>query len=285
MEELRRALERMEERLSELTRRADGSRQLAARAYERSFDFPGQLAALRGSDTYAEPYEPNPLVSVVLPTFNRAQLLRERGLASVLRQSYERLEVIVVGNACTDDTADAVDAVGDSRVRFVNLPYQEPEPEDEMRRWVNSGSVPINHGLAIASGSWIAIQHDDDEWDARYLETVLRAAQEGRAEIAYCRARVVHGPTGKPMSFEVGAFPPVMGHFGSQYSIFHSGLRFFGYDRACAWLDEPNDWNFARRMWEAGVRFYFVPSTLATYHLTPRTEAGREWVAERFGDG
>jgi hypothetical protein len=274
----------MDERASDLTRRLDGTQQLAARAYERSFDFPGRLAATRMSDAYEEPYAATPLISVVIPTFNRAELLCERGLASVLRQSYERLEVIVVGNACTDDTVDRVGAIGDPRVRVVNLAYQEPEPEDETRRWQNSGTVPINHGLAIASGSWIAIQHDDDEWDQGYVDTVLRAAQDGRAEIAYCRARVVHEPTGEPMSFEVGAFPPVLGQFGTQFSIFHSGLRFFGYDRACAWLDEPNDWNFARRMWEAGVRFQFVPSTLATYYLTPRTEGSRGWVAERLGD-
>jgi glycosyltransferase involved in cell wall biosynthesis len=221
----------------------------------------------------------------VIPTFNRAALLCERGLASVLRQSYDALEVIVVGNACTDDTVERVSSIGDSRVRVVNLAYQEPEPDDEVRRWHNSGTGPINHGLSLATGSWIAVQHDDDEWDDNYLELVLEAARRSRAEIAYCRARVVYAPTGEPLTFEVGAFPPVLGQFGTQFSIFHQGLRFFGYDRACAWLDEPNDWNFARRMWEAGVRFHFVPSTLATYHLTPRTEAGRRWVAERLGSG
>jgi hypothetical protein len=94
---------------------------------------------------------------------------------------------------------------------------------------------------------------------------------------------VIHGQTGDAMPFDVGIFPPVKTQFGTQFAIFHASLRFFGYDRACAWIDEPNDWNLARRMWEAGVRFHFVPETLGTYYLTPRTEAARKSVAAWLG--
>ena len=257
----------------------------AARAYEASFDFPGRVAAARERAGYERSYEADPLVSVVLPTYNRAQLLCERGLASVLRQSYERIEVIVVGNACTDDTFERVTAIGDARVRVVNLGYQDPGPEDEVQRWHNSGTAPINHGFALATGAWIAVQHDDDEWDGDYLARMLAAARGARAEIAYCRARAVHGETGQPLPFEVGAYPPALGQFGTQFSVFHQALRLFGYDRACAWLGEPNDWNFARRMWEAGVRFEFVPETLATYWMTPRTEGSRGWLEAQLREG
>ena len=149
-------------------------------------------------------------------------------------------------------------------------------------RWHNSGTVPINHGLTLASGEWIALQHDDDEWDADYVERVLKAALATRAEIAYCRSRVIHAPTNEALELEIGEFPPRLTQFATQFSIFHAGLRFFGYDRSCALMNEPNDWNFARRLWEAGVRFHFVPDTLGSYYLRPRTEEGREWIAERL---
>jgi Glycosyltransferase like family 2 len=282
MEEVRGALATMEERLSGLSRRLEEVQQLAARTYEQGFDYPGRLAALRADPRYEDAYVEDPLISVVLPTYNRAVLLCERGLPSVLRQTYAKLEVIVVGNACTDDTVERVEAIGDSRVRVVNLPFQEPEPDDDDQRWHNSGTVPINHGMALAAGSWIAIQHDDDEWDAEYLEQVLAAAQAARAEIAYCRSRIIHAPTNEDLDWLLGEFPPRLTQFATQFSVFHAGLRLFGYDRACALMDEPNDWNFGRRLWEAGVRFHFVPDTLGSYYLRPRTEEGREWIAERL---
>jgi Glycosyltransferase like family 2 len=282
MEEVRLAVSGMDERLAQLARRLAEVQQLTARTYERGFDYPGRLAALRAGAGYADAYAAAPLVSVVLPTYTRAALLCDRGLPSVLGQSYDRLEVIVVGNACTDDTVERVRAIGDPRVQVVNLPFQEPEPEDDLRRWHNSGTVPINHGLALASGSWIAIQHDDDEWDADYLERVLAGAREARAEVAYCRSRIIHAPTNEPLELEIGEFPPRLTQFATQFSVFHAGLRFFGYDRACALMDEPNDWNFGRRLWEAGARFHFVPDILGSYYLRPRTEEGRAWIAERL---
>ncbi len=278
--ELTQAVAALSARLDALTGMVHQTQMLAGRAYERTFDYPGTLARARASDAYAAAYGPDPLVSVVLPTFNRAALLCERGLASVLAQTHERLEVIVVGNACTDDTVERVRAIGDPRVTVVNLAYQEPEPEDETQRWLNSGTAPINHGLELASGSWVALQHDDDAWDADYLARLLDAGRRSRAEVVYARARMVDGADGTPLGREIGAFPPVRGQFGTQFAIFNAALRFFRYDRNCRFAGEPNDWNMARRMWEAGVTFELVPEPLATYFFTPRTPDAREAIEQ-----
>jgi hypothetical protein len=64
-----------------------------------------------------------------------------------------------------------------------------------------------------------------------------------------------------------GEWPPRLGAFNWQSAIFHGGLRFLRYDRTCALASEPNDWNLARRAWEAGVRFTFVPSETATLYV------------------
>ncbi len=278
--ELTDAVAALSVRVDALTGLVHQTQMLAARGYERTFDHPGALARARASAAYAAAYEPVPLVSVVLPTFNRAQLLCARGLASVLAQTHERLEVIVVGNACTDDTVERVQAIGDPRVSVVNLPFQEPEPADETQRWLNSGTVPINHGLERATGAWIALQHDDDAWDADYLARLLAAARRSRAELVYARARMVDGADGAPLGREIGAFPPVLGEFGTQFAIFNAALRFFRYDRNCRFAGEPNDWNMARRMWEAGVAFELLPEPLATYFFTPRTPSARDASAQ-----
>jgi hypothetical protein len=54
--------------------------------------------------------------------------------------------------------------------------------------------------------------------------------------------------------------------------MFHGGLRFLRYDRTCALASEPNDWNLARRAWDAGVRFQFLDRETSTLHLYRRQE-------------
>jgi hypothetical protein len=95
-----------------------------------------RLYDLRSSDTYLAAFDdPEPLVSVVIPTFDRARLLVERSIPSVLAQTYQNFEVIVVGDAASDRVREAVEGFGDERIRFTNLDYRGPYPDDEIARW------------------------------------------------------------------------------------------------------------------------------------------------------
>ena len=92
-----------------------------------------------------------PMVSVVLPTFNRATSL-PRAMSSVLAQTYADLELIVVDDGSTDDTPAVVGAAGDARIRYIRL---------EAR----SGAARArNAGIRVARGDLIAFQDSDDEW-------------------------------------------------------------------------------------------------------------------------
>jgi glycosyltransferase involved in cell wall biosynthesis len=107
----------------------------------------------------------DPRVSVVLPTKNRAALLR-RSVASVLAQSYRDFELIVVDDGSTDDTPAVLQAIDDERLRVV-------------RRESSSGvGAARNAGIAHARGELLAFQDDDDIWlcdklarQVAYLET------------------------------------------------------------------------------------------------------------------
>ena len=91
-----------------------------------------------------------PLVSVVLPTFNRAPVLA-RAMNSVLAQDYRNLELIVVDDGSTDETEAVVKACRDSRVRYA--------------RQANAGpGAARNAGLRLAAGEFVAFQDSDDEW-------------------------------------------------------------------------------------------------------------------------
>ena len=67
------------------------------------------------------PAAASPAVSVIIATYNRSQPLRH-AIQSVCHSSLRDWEIIVVGDACTDDTAECVSSFNDPRIRLVNLP-------------------------------------------------------------------------------------------------------------------------------------------------------------------
>jgi glycosyltransferase involved in cell wall biosynthesis len=105
--------------------------------------------------------KPGELISVIIPAYNREAKIG-RAVASVLAQTYENIEVIVVDDASPDGTAAAVEAIDDPRVRLV-------------RHERNRGAgTARNTGVAAARGEWIAFQDSDDDWLPQKLE--LQAA-------------------------------------------------------------------------------------------------------------
>lgn len=93
-----------------------------------------------------------PLVSVVIPTRNRPQLL-EQAIRSVLAQTHKNLDVIVVDDASTEDMGVVISRFNDARLRYV-------------RHLVNKGgSAARNTGIRAAHGEYIAFLDDDDEWE------------------------------------------------------------------------------------------------------------------------
>lgn len=97
------------------------------------------------------------MVSVCVPTYNRARFLREC-LASVQAQTFGDFELLVVDNASTDETPDLVRDVRDRRLRY------ERNPE-------NVGQIGnLNRCLELARGELVSILHDDDVYDPRILE-------------------------------------------------------------------------------------------------------------------
>jgi glycosyltransferase involved in cell wall biosynthesis len=98
-----------------------------------------------------------PAVSVVLPTYNRADSLG-RAIQSVLEQTFTEFELIVVDDGSTDNSDEVLSAFTDSRVRVIRNP-------------VNRGvSAARNTGIRQSSGQFIAFQDSDDLWRPHKLE-------------------------------------------------------------------------------------------------------------------
>jgi glycosyltransferase involved in cell wall biosynthesis len=122
-----------------------------------------------------------PLVSVIIPTYNRAELL-PRALDSVLAQTFDDFELIVVDDASTDDTARIVQAYEDERISY----HCQPE---------NRGvSTARNRGLCEARGTYVAFLDSDDEWMpnklARQIEYVGQCSDQ--VGMVYTGAEMVH---------------------------------------------------------------------------------------------
>lgn len=106
-------------------------------------------------------------VSVVIPTYNRAELLR-RTLDSVLAQRVQPLEVIVVDDGSVDDSRAVCEGYGDA-VRYI---------------WQENRGLPgaRNTGIAAARGEWVALCDSDDLWHPRKLEVQHAATTAAGAE-------------------------------------------------------------------------------------------------------
>lgn len=102
-----------------------------------------------------------PLVSVVIPTYNRIHTL-PASVDSVLKQSYKNLELIIMDDGSTDGTEEYVKGITDARVR-----YRKADK--------NMGpSAARNRGVELAQGEYLAFQDSDDEWMPDKLEKQMK---------------------------------------------------------------------------------------------------------------
>lgn len=107
---------------------------------------------------------PPPLVSVIIPTFNREKML-PGAIESVLRQSFRDFELLVIDDGSTDGTRGYVNSLGDSRIRYL---YQ-----------ANKGvSSARNLGISKSRGEYLALLDSDDEWMPSKLEKQLQALED-----------------------------------------------------------------------------------------------------------
>jgi len=112
----------------------------------------------------------NPTVSVIIPTYNRAHLVG-RAIRSVLNQTYQDFELIVVDDASTDNTEEVIRSFDDNRIRYIR--------HDE-----NKGAAAArNTGIRAARGWYIAFQDSDDEWMPTKLEKQIKALENAPAKV------------------------------------------------------------------------------------------------------
>ncbi len=208
-----------------------------------------------------------PLVTIRIATYDRGAVVAERALASAVAQTYERLEILVVGDHCDAATEAAVRSVRDPRIRFVNLPTRGLYPTSPTPRRKVAGAHPMNAARYLARGQWIAPCDDDDELTPDHVEVLLRHAIEGRHEMVFSQASFEERP-GRWRT--VGSLPLRQGEISHGTVLLSSGLRFMAHSETCWKIREPSDRNLWKRMRRIGVRIGFLPQVTYTLNLPAR---------------
>ena len=102
----------------------------------------------------------NSFVSIIIPTFNRANLIKDT-INSVLAQSYKNFELIIGDDGSTDNTEEVINSIKDLRIVYLPLPH------------AGLPATPRNKGIEISKGEFIAILDSDDLWLPNKLEKCL----------------------------------------------------------------------------------------------------------------
>ncbi|MEH2283455.1 MAG: glycosyltransferase family 2 protein [Nostoc sp.] len=101
-----------------------------------------------------------PLVSIIIPTYNRPEYLKQ-AIASAIKQTYQNIEIIISDNCSSENPQALVASFGDSRIKF-------------WRHQQNVGMLANQqHGFKMALGKYVASLHDDDMWNEDFLAKLV----------------------------------------------------------------------------------------------------------------
>jgi len=211
----------------------------------------------------------NPLVTVVIPTHNRPNLL-ERAVRSVLLQTIADLEVIVVVDGPDSSTVSALEAMqsADPRLRFLALPQNV------------GGSDARNAGIEGAKGKWIALLDDDDEWLPQKLEKQLALGKSSSHSSPVISCEIIaRTPTEEYIAPRRKPFLPFADYSWGRRSFFRSEGTLYcptlvapsALFRTCRFtsgLRRHQDWDWLIRAFALpGVGLEFISEPLVVCHL------------------
>ncbi len=200
-----------------------------------------------------------PLFSVVIPVYNRAELLRG-ALESVRAQSCQDFEIVVVDDGSSDDPAKTVAAFADPRLRCV-------------RQENRGASAARNRGIALARGRYVAFLDSDDGFLPHHLERMAKLLENTANTAGFARMIVDRGDG---RSFLKPPRGPRPGEHMANYLLCERGFvptitlvvpreiaARVRYDEAVGYGDDAD---FAIRLYLSGCRFVMAEEPGAIWH-------------------
>ncbi len=208
----------------------------------------------------------NPLISIIMPTYNRCKILSEIGIPTILNQTYKNFELIIVSDGSTDNTESTVKKFNDERIKFFKISRKKRYPSNLDNHWACHSVIPTNFGLKKISGEWISHIDDDDLWTEDHLEKLLNFAQSNNFEfVSSSHIEVRNGE--KIIKNHLNEKPPIGTH---QTWLYTSNLSFFERNINCwrrSW-NRIHDVDVQDRMIKVGLNFGYLNEV--TYIAQPR---------------
>lgn len=212
-----------------------------------------------------------PKVSVIIPTYNRADLL-PRAIGSVLNQTFRDFELIVVDDGSTDNTKEVVKEFQkkDERVRYI------------WRENSSGAAKPKNEGIKNSKGDYIAILDSDDKWLPGKLQKQLELFENSsnpRVGFVSCHALVIDEKSGKKLEYKIPRYKNVLKNILTQdYMGSGSGMVYKKsvFDNAGLFdenLKTGQDWEIRIRLAQK-YDFDFVPRPLFKYYIHSENISG-----------
>src|SRR5690349_12554882 len=194
-------------------------------------------------ESAAEATTPAPLITVITATYNWSSVLRY-AIQSVLWQTLQDFEMLIIGDGCTDDSAEIVASFQEPRLHWHNLPE-------------NSGhqSVPNNTGLAMARGKYVAYLGHDDLWHPTHLASLVDGLEKANADVANSICLIIGPPNSGVRRLEGG-----WGAWTPPSCVMHkrSLVTEIGYWKRYTEVDIDPERDYLRRAKLNGSRFVTV---------------------------
>lgn len=232
-----------------------------------------------------------PKISVYTPTYNRAGILKDRAIPSVLAQTFEDFEYIIVSDGSTDNTKEIVESFKDERIRFYEVERAEPHHNhDSEKVWKIEGSNAANFALDKIRGEWIARIDDDDIWTKDHLEKSYAYVMSHDVDFITSKAKDIESPLLQDYlrlysKFKLKQNPPVGPHSSWFY---RNELSIYKYNPNChkkKW-NSVADTDLLECFVGSGIKIGYLDEVLTI--ITPRpgeTEIGLKAVLEKSKKG
>lgn len=219
-----------------------------------------------------------PKISIPMATYRGAEYLKHVSIPSILNQTYQDWECIIVGDGTDDHTEEVIRSFNDPRFTYFNNPepyYRSVDPAVGMgsRFWHIAGCYAMNAALDLCQGEFVARLDQDDAWLPNHLENHLNALENNPGlDVVYSTALLFYQDRpGHPMGMKLG-LPFDHHRLIDQWSnyIIHASIMWRNSEKIkhLRYSDDtrlPADYHMWRNMRLAGAEFRWLPVDTVLY--------------------
>lgn len=207
------------------------------------------------------------MISVITSTYKRPELLK-RAIQSVINQSYQSFEMIIVNDDPDTETKSVVESFNDKRLTYIAMGGK-----------FGCDTRPKNRGIQSSTGEYIAFLDDDSAYRPDHLQALVRALETSKdVDVVYGDRWIYEGEK----SISIGIFHEFDPFLMMRRNYIDTSDVLIRREAiiAVGGFDEKYkkyvDWNLWVRMMKAGYRFKRVPLVLTDYHVYPHSKSNRK---------